>query len=350
VKAVICSDIQFNEWAEFSKILPNGRNSRLEDQINVLREIFSFSTDKGSDIIFHLGDLFETLSEKISKTLFLIVYEEFAKFSAHNIPVVLFVGNHDWVNRAEVLHIIEPFKQIKNVIVVDEPTFEEIDGTGFALMPYTRTDFKQKVDMLADRAKGCKKNYLMVHQGVSGALTGPRDFVLKNDHPLSDFRLDIFQVFGGHYHKFQSLANGRFIIVGSSLQRDFGEREDEKGFLFLDTDKGSSNFIKTHSPRFFKIEIKGEERLRLPSSFSDKDSLWILADRDPSHTDSLIVQSLGDRVRLDIQTAKQTKVRSDLNISMAVEEQIGRYVNLTGKGLDKEKLIKIGIEKYKRSI
>jgi len=351
VKGLIFSDIQFNEWAEFSRILPNGRNSRLEDQVDVLHEIFSYAIDMGLDIIFHLGDLFETLSEKISKTLFLTIYEEFVKFSAHGIPVILFVGNHDWVSRAEVLHIIEPFKQIKNVIVIDEPTFEEIGGVGFALMPYTRVDFRKKVDMLSERAKDYDKNYLMVHQGVNGALTGPRDFVLKNEHPISDFRLDVFQVFGGHYHKFQVLADGRFIIVGSALQRDFGEREDEKGFLFLDTDGGSIDFIKTHAPRFHKIEVNQKEPLHLPANFSDRDFLWILSDMDLlSGGDSDIILSLGDRVRLDVRPVKQVKVRSDLNIGMVVEDQIRSYVKLSGKGLDSEKLVRIGIEKYKRSI
>ena len=65
MKFLVESDHQFNDWREFSEVLPNGLNSRFADQLHILDEI----STRDFDVMIHTGDLFETLSEKINKSV-----------------------------------------------------------------------------------------------------------------------------------------------------------------------------------------------------------------------------------------------------------------------------------------
>jgi DNA repair exonuclease SbcCD nuclease subunit len=353
MRIIIESDAQFNPWKEFSKILPNGRNSRLEDQLNAQSEIFKYSVDVGANILVHNGDLFDALTEKIDKTTFLAVYNLFVDFSEKGVIVVLNVGNHDWITRAEENHIIEPFREIKNVLVVDKPHIEIIDDVCLSFVPSTRTDFQKKVQEVLYTKVGFKK-YLFTHQDVTGAKSGPRDMPLKFKYAADDFCPNYFDlVFNGHFHKPQWLKSN-FIIIGSPIQKDFGERADAKGFWFLDTDEAPKNpkFIETNAPRFFKIEISKEEFAekglanRLPKEYvKERDFLWILTDSTRISESPLI----SDKVRLDLQEEDEFKLRCNININMAIEDQITSYVRMKENKLDIARLIQMGIDKWKRS-
>jgi len=351
MKLLIYSDIQFNPWKEFSTILSNGRNSRLQDQLDVQEEIFQAAIANNVDILVHDGDLFESLTEKIDKATFLTVYEQFVKFSENNIIVVLNIGNHDWLDRTETSHILEPFKEIKNVIVADKPQVEIVNEVGLAFVPYTRDSFQLKVAEMRGLVQHSKKRYLFTHQGVSGAKVGPRDVQLKDEFTMNDFLCSDFTlVFNGHYHKTQKLWMN-FIIIGSTHQKDFGERNDKKGYWILETDKAPTNpiYFETHAPKFFKVEVKNEEDFRLPVGFSDKDFLWCIVDADVSQTFLEVLRKITN-IRLEVETKKEVKLRTDVKISMAVEEQIKRYVEAMATLLSKEKLLTQGIDIYRRSM
>lgn len=352
---VLYSDIQFNPWQEFSHILPNGQNSRLADQLSVQEEIFKFCIENDADILIHNGDLFQALTEKIDKTTLLAAYDKFVEFSKEGVVVILIIGNHDWLDRTETAHILEPFKEIKNVIVVDKPIFEFLDeGIEFCFVPYTKMDFKAKIETLVKKRTPKSERYLrylFTHQGVNGAKTGPRDFILKETYGVEDFRPDYFDlIFNGHYHKTQ-LFGANFIGVGSPLQKDFGERSDKKGFWFLDIEKSSRNpvFVETNAPKFYKIEIDKADKFKLPNDFTSHDFLWVIC-QDNSIYRIPSIMELGDRVRIDSDPEKVVKLRSDLSINMGIEEQIKRYVELTKTELDKERLVGMGIDKWKRSV
>lgn len=348
----IYSDIQYEPWKEFSTILPNGRNSRLQDQLDVQDFIFKTTLDRSSDILVHDGDLFQSLTEKIDKVTFLTVYDKFVQFAENGIITVLNVGNHDWLDKTETGHILEPFKEIKNVIVVDSPRTEIIDNIGFIFIPSTRVDFVKKVEAAYQevKSKGVKRTFLFTHQGVSGARVGPRDIPLKDNFEIADFKPAKFSmIFNGHYHKPQRMA-GNFYIIGSPLQKDFGERHDKKGFWFLDTNNGNPDFIETTGPKFFKVEIESEKEFRQPTGFSDKDFLWCVINGDVSQAFIRKLTDMFRMIRIEVENKKEVKLRTGVKISMAVEEQIRKYVEAMETQLSKEKLLTKGIDTYKRSM
>ncbi len=352
MKIIVYSDIQFNAWSEFSKILPNGLNSRFQDQLNVQDEIFEFAKNQkdGDDVLLiHTGDLFESMTEKISKQVFLEVYERFSKFSKENIPVILLVGNHDWIDRTETSHMIEPFKEIENILIVDKPEVQTIDRTCLCFMPYTGRDFKKEIGNIKEQIgyQGDLK-YLFSHQGVSGAKVGPRDVPLKHEYTYHDFGVDYFDlIFNGHYHKMQIFGSG-FIIVGSPIQKDFGERNDPKGFWFLDTKvkPRRPNYIKTHSPNFFKIQIDEMSQLEGKLVEKNEDFLWIVAMglKETEIKNDLFVKGYNlNNVRIDIEEKKELRTRTDISLNMTVEDQFKRAVEYmlhqSGLELDMDKTL-----------
>jgi len=381
MKIVCFSDIQFHAWQEFSTILPNGLNSRFQDQLNVLDDVFAFAKGNNpsepnrgkADILIHTGDLFEAMTEKIDKLTFLTVYERFVQFSKEAVLTVLIPGNHDWIDKTETSHILEPFKEIENVFVIDKAGVEFAEDVALGFIPYTGFNFIEKVkeikermalvsDGIAHRAE-YKHRYLFTHQGVNGAKVGPRDILLKNEYSYHDFGVDFFDiVFNGHYHKMQILGAG-FVIVGSSLQKDFGERGDIKGFWVLDTKLNPQRpkFIETQSPRFFKTNISKVEDMALLGAQNrpDKnDFLWVIS-IGPTETEIrnyLINEGLDpDHVRIDVEEKKEQRVRTDISLSMAIQDQVKRaaeymiYQQEKFKNLDLDRLVLMALDLYGRS-
>ncbi|OGM08145.1 hypothetical protein A2Z67_03865, partial [Candidatus Woesebacteria bacterium RBG_13_36_22] len=353
MKLVICSDLQFNNWQEFSKILPNGKNSRFQDQLNVLDEIFevSIALSKDDDVILvHTGDLFESMTEKIDKAVFLDVFNKFSEFSKEGVATILLLGNHDFIDKTETRNIIEPFKEIKTLLVVDKPMVQVVNGVGLNFVPYTRQDFISKVGSLANTS--LKPTYLFTHQGINGALTGPRDIPMKEDYNPKDFRPDVFDiVFNGHFHKPQNFGNLQ--IVGSGLQKDFGERNDEKGYWILDTGKDPKHpiYVKTNGPRFYKIEISKEEEIYLPKTFRPCDFLWVVSQGIGSDRVAEILGKNKDtnltNIRIEVVSERVVKTRTEISISMPAKEQIKKYVDYCDTGdLDKDKLLELAMNKY----
>jgi DNA repair exonuclease SbcCD nuclease subunit len=365
MKLVIFSDIQFENWQEFHTILPSGLNSRFQDQLNVLDEVFDYAEDlakKDEVVVVHNGDLFQSLTEKIDKALFLKVYE---KFSSRNVVTILLVGNHDFLDRTETTHIIEPFKKIPNVMVVDKPAIQTVEGVGLFFIPYTRKNFLESVNnfVLSD----CPYNpkYLFTHQGVNGATVGPRDMPMKEDYNPKDFRLDWFDmVFNGHYHKPQSWIDkspgigkklGSFQIIGSPLQKDFGERNDGKGFWVLDTKKAPRNpvFIETHGPKFYKMEITKDYNLKgFPCRSND--FLWVVSE---GVSEDKVKEMLGvdknfnvNNTRIEVVARKVYQARTSISVGDPTEEKLKKFIDYFETDLDKEVLLQKAVEKYKEAI
>jgi len=360
LKLVIWSDIQFNNWLEFSTILPNGFNSRFQDQLDVQREIFEYSVELAKNyevMLIHTGDLFESATEKIDKALFLKVYEEFSKFSNEEIVTILEVGNHDWIDRTETEHIIQPFKKIPNILVVDEPMVQFVEDFALCFIPYTRNNFLGKIEDLKNRCeqKNLVYKYLFTHQGINGAKTGPRDTPMKENYQEREFRPDIFDViFNGHYHKMQIMGAG-LIIVGSGLQKDFGEREDVKGFWVLDTVSHHLLHEETHGPKFYKMEISEDSGvIVLPKGYCSRDFLWVVS--EGIHEDK-VKEILGEdknfnpnNTRIEVVAPKVYKARTSISVADPTEDKLKKFIDYFETDLDKEILLRRAIEKYQEAV
>ena len=246
---LLFSDIHFHNWSQFSTILPSGRNSRLQDTVNVVNDIYNHVVDKGiTDVVF-LGDLFHSRT-KIDIDVYDAAWKAMQQL-AQGANLYLLMGNHDSHNRNADVHSLEPFKEFAEVI--DEPCRHTIGGYDIEAIPW-----------MADKADFCKAadeaesaDILIMHQDVKGGLlsSGIRS---NGDLGTEDIQTEKYtKVFMGDYHKPQYLPPNMY-YVGSPLQHNFGERGEEKSFVVCEGSDVSHSRVPTNAPKFWSFESPKE--------------------------------------------------------------------------------------------
>ena len=233
--SVITADIHCANYKPFSSVDSSGRNTRFVACLNVLDEIYSFAKEKRCKNVFIAGDLFHTRG-KIDTVIYDSIYQ-FLKKSG-DVRTYLVVGNHDQAVKNGSVHSLRPFRELPHVEVIDTPT--TIKNVLF--LPY-----QEKVDFDTFTSA----DYLVGHMGVSGAVVGASNYEIGEEVGLKHLK-KYKLAFLGHFHKGQSLGNVH--IPGSPLQHTLGEREDKKGFLYVDY-YYNMKVIETHAPKFKMIDV-----------------------------------------------------------------------------------------------
>lgn len=241
MRLLIFSDLHSHNFRPYSEILPDGTNSRFQDILNVLEEIYRICKQEEVDGVLCGGDLFHARSV-LNVATFNAVYEAIAKIKTAVKFFVLAVGNHDQSNKLGTIHSTKTFNAV--IDVLDKPDWyaKYVDGESIGIFVIPFIDNREAIvnsisEAVAtwDAVEPCPR-ILLGHFGVSGANPGS-NFVLKSSElpVLPDLRPDLFdQIFLGHYHMPQELLdNARFI--GAPLQHNWGDSGQERGIWLYDT-------------------------------------------------------------------------------------------------------------------
>lgn len=248
------------------EVLHNGvlTNSRLLESVGVLDQMHKYATDKGIETVVFGGDLFHT-RESVSTDAYNLTLEAMAQL-LYQRKSFLLTGNHDYHDRAGLVHSLEGFKHWSeyDLRVVDWRRNPFAYNTGvrgdrynLCFVPYTENhdEAVKCIEEHAEREDDGPK-LLFAHLGMQGATVGS-DYVLIND---SDIAVDDvpFEKFAGclfgHYHQHQKLfSNGWYI--GASHQHTWGDVNTKRGFLHvrLYTDHIDFSFIESEAPRFLAL-------------------------------------------------------------------------------------------------
>jgi len=328
MKILIVSDLHADNYSRFSRLTKSGINCRLQDCLDVIRNLKGPAEQVGAECLFFLGDLFNSRTT-ISIDVYYLVFQEIEKL-AKNIKAYLLVGNHDQFLRKGDIYSTYPFSSICQVI--SEPTVLNLDGSKFVCLPYQEEqDFR-----FIETHEG---DYLFAHLGLNGAKVGPTEYKMKTALNPEDLKPDRFKwIVLGHYHKFQRLGDN-IVYVGSMLQHSFGERGEEKFALVLDTETEKLQRIKLDGPQFLQITLDElDERVNgnyikvLCKQKEREQVLQRLSELKPR----------GWVVETDIETKFEKRI--DINPTMPISEVIKRYVENSGTTLDKRRLIKVAKE------
>ena len=171
-----------------------------------------------------------------------------SSFKGKNIKLM---GNHEqWLRSTEV-HPGVMYNNIFNVVksheVIDFPGCEAV----FACVSYIDNEEELKKIVIetvkkAQAKAGRRKVILLGHFSIQGATAHGvtlQDGLANDDIPKVD------AAFFGHIHKFQELKPGCF-YVGSPFQQDFGEMNDTKYVMVLDTKSGKAQLVDTKMPQY----------------------------------------------------------------------------------------------------
>lgn len=283
-----------------------GLNTRVEDFLRRIDEMIEFARENDVDLTIFAGDAFKTRTPNPT------FQREFA-YRVRDLtaiaPLVMLIGNHDVPPMALKASSIEIYDTlaVPNVWVAAEyetrvvPTkrgpvvvgaapyplrsrlLEKVDTAGMTIGEIDqmmRADLIQVLDELAAEADAktveagdpAMPRVLTGHFSVDEATFGSeRQVMLGRDvsvpvSALADPRWDYVAL--GHVHKHQNLTRTRPdappVVYSGSMERiDFGEEGDDKGFCWIELERGATrwHFEKVHAREFVTIRADLREML-----------------------------------------------------------------------------------------
>ncbi|MGK7911028.1 MAG: exonuclease subunit SbcD [Synechococcus sp.] len=290
VKVLHLSDIHLGSGLNHGRINPQtGFNTRLEDFTATLGHCIDRAIDDSVDLVLFGGDAFpDATPPPLHQEAFA---SQFSRLAEANIPTVLLVGNHDqhgqglegnslsiyrtlavpgfyvgdrlrtltietasgpiqvttlpWLNRSALL--TRPESDGLSASALSQALLNKLN---VALEAETRSlEPNIPAILLAhttiDRARFGAERHLAVGKGF----TVPLSFVAR---PAYQY------VALGHVHRHQVLCENPPVIYPGSIERvDFGEENEEKGFVLADVtlEKTGYEFVPLHVRQFSTIRV-----------------------------------------------------------------------------------------------
>lgn len=266
-----------------------GLHTRLRDYLDRLDEALALALDEQVDIVLIAGDIYKNRTPNPTHQ------REFARrihrLQSAGIPVFILTGNHDISASAGKAHSVEIFDAlgVEGVTIADRPRSHTITTQSGSLqiiaLPWvtrhtllTRDDMRnasfgeleaelrRRLDrFVADAAAQLDTDIpavLAFHGTVDGAVYGAeRAITLGQDLVLSRSTLaqpGVDYVALGHIHKHQVLGQQPPMVYAGSIDRiDFGERDEDKGVVIVELEKGNTRwrFHKLAARPFVSIEL-----------------------------------------------------------------------------------------------
>ena len=208
----------------------------------------------------------------------------------------------------------------------------QIGGVDCLMLPW-QTD-----EVIAEWLRKTKDKIVFGHFGVDGALVSGTEYVLSLG--LSPKLFDHHRyTYLGHYHKAQKTR--KWCYIGSLHKVDFGERNDKKGFYWVEASKTkiSHKFINVKDRPFFQHTVYDTEdpefkAMRQWESLKDYvvklifigEEDWFLR-FNMSEVRSIILKSLGaHKLFFEHKTSVQNRIRvPEIDASSSWAEGIEVY-------------------------
>lgn len=222
-----------------------------EVSVQYLEYIFNYALDNNISTIIFNGDIFEK-SSKIKNEAFVPIFMKLMEYHK-KINLIFELGNHDIYNldNDSIVETFQPFgkvvKEYEQITLFDK----SID-----LLSYTKDP-----DMIPE-----KGNVLITHLSIA-------DFQFDNKYHVNEknaFPTDLFKeydiVFSGHFHRHQHKKN--IVYIGAPYQLNYGDGGVNKGFIVLETDDNSWEFVVyDEAPKYKKIHIKDFDKTDVNNCF-----------------------------------------------------------------------------------
>ena len=247
MKVIIYSDLHLYNH---HKLLINS-----ETALDFLSFIRDYAQRKQINTLICAGDFFHTKA-RVYAPHAIQAWLRIKDIYKAGITHYMLVGNHDMSNPNTTMNSIL-FVYGDYVKIIPDYVFKDFDGTRLHFLSFSQQKFEDFI--YAEN----KKNILIGHLDIMG-------FIMSNGIPArAGYRVNDFEqfdlVFSGHYHKHQQKKNVTYI--GSVFQTSFGERDQEHGFIVLDTETTEWEFIKYRKAPEYKIfDINEAEDLdKLPA-------------------------------------------------------------------------------------
>jgi DNA repair exonuclease SbcCD nuclease subunit len=247
---VVFSDLHLHQW-QYGSTIVHGMNSRLWQQVRVVKDIIEYCNNKDIREVVFCGDLLHT--SNVTAEVSQAAYEAFKGFKENKIDLTIIVGNHDQASRSGETHALSWFRDHglvidTSMVPADNRTVAGLDAT---FLPYT--DDKEQLESWL---QGFRDGFLFLHQGVGGVEVNSKGFTL-NEILTPDMVPDRCALaFTGHYHSHRAVASN-LIIPGSTVQLNWGDKNETRGWLDVKVDGDrvhSVELVPSNSYQFVEVD------------------------------------------------------------------------------------------------
>jgi len=219
--------------------------STFETCMQILRRILSEANKLNAQVYF-LGDFFDTVYSK--GTLPVDMLNKLMSFFKNewNVKLLMFPGNHDYMDAAETEHGLTPFGYCNNLItILDEPCV--IDRQLF--IPWRRDNQTLK-KIITEHSD---VDVIFAHLDIVGFMLNASKMSTEGLQ-MTDLPYDM-PIYTGHYHTPQVIRNIRYL--GSPFQLSLSEAEDKKSLVVLSQNYQVDHLISIdYGPHQFKWTLE----------------------------------------------------------------------------------------------
>lgn len=316
------------------------REERLEDCVKVLRSIPDLIKDKNIDLVYNGGDTFNTRG-LIRTSCFQSLYSEYKRWNNLGISQIINVGNHDQEDKEGSIHPMKIFEEF-GWIVVDRP----INRGNFIFMPYMKAE---KIEKYLSKVKGKESKALFVHWGIQGSYRN--DSNIDTEGIPTDWVDEFKIVISGHYHYRNKIKNVQYI--GSPLQQTFAEMGQSKGGIIYDYSTNKVEFVEIKgTPKHYEVKIDLTEGTKdIPKEITEKDFVRVKIkgeSQDVSQVtrDEISKYVSSSSIKIEKEIVDKSYSRLSLNTKEIHDNEtlMRKYIDFINTDLDKNKLIKMGLE------
>ena len=252
MKILATGDWQIEDGPTMDHVDDNGRSIRLQETVEGIKAVLDIAKAENCRTMVHLGDLTEHSNPKSTESD--AAADCCAYWMEDGRDILAAVGNHDGKIFGISSSSFAPLARMasKNFSAPHVPSYRYMPGADVYLvvLPYLHNKTPQEVKealgkVIAQLDPGIKA-YLFMHYGYVESAVGAKNLVMPGDKlsagELFPERFEL--IVAGHVHKQQVMyinAGGRRIAVihpGSLDYVDFGERNDNKGYVIIDLKTG----------------------------------------------------------------------------------------------------------------
>lgn len=315
MKFAFIADIHLSRYGQDSIHSESNLPERLHMLKNTLYQIANYCVENEINQIVIGGDILhgKSVIYAIAQKVMLRFFRKYKK----DIEFTVIDGNHDVSGKgSDAVSALESLASEPNVCWIGMKDRKETIGNIF-FVPHS----KDMVDII----RNSQEDILISHFGLNeGKLNSGISIV--SDIGLKDLRGKYKLVLLGHYHKPQEIIENEMSVyyVGSPIQLDWGEKEDEKRFLVVDTSDLSVKSIPTTGySKHIELKITNENKKQIVEEAKKLQEL--------GHKVNVIAETQLDMDGIDIKVIDKTEkdiTNRGISIKMSERERLTRYMEI----------------------
>lgn len=345
-----------------------GINQREVDVYKAFQHLVDSILRNKPDVVVHAGDLFDSV--RPSNRALSVVLEQLLRLSEAGVQVVLVAGNHSTPRLRETGSVFRLFEHIDGVHAFYTPGLHRLQLGELEVVAFPHQDKEPMIEALRSWERGRARYEVgVLHAGVQGLTRYSLGEANELNLPTSLLNLKADYIALGHFHGMERITENAW--YSGSLERfSFAEVDQEKGYMLVDLDRGSRQFVKLPTRPMYSlgpIHARGKDASRLQEELASALSSVPMAgalvrmrvEAVPAalyrSLDLNALRAMGEKavhLELDFEIVQATGAVQWRTASVgSLEEEFQTYLSqVPVEGVDREELRRRGLEYLRRGM